>query len=55
MKHTDDHDPVAEWSRCEVCHEALRLAFNRMADLDLSGNGSGELVDRLREIAKGAA
>ena len=52
MRHTDDHDPVAEWSRCAVCNEALRIAFNRMADLKLSQSRAGELVQRLREIAE---
>jgi hypothetical protein len=48
--HNDTHDPVMDWQGCGVCAGLLRQAFVTLADLDLGPNGSGQLVERLREI-----
>jgi hypothetical protein len=51
LRHTDDHDPVAEWSRCSTCSQALSAAFAKLADMDLSPFGSGRLVEVLKQEA----
>jgi hypothetical protein len=51
MRHEDSHDPIAEWSRCWICNQALSAAFARVADLHLGLAEAGELLERIRAEA----
>ena len=44
-------DPIATWDECFVCAEALRRAFNRLADLDLGPKDVETLMAAIRREA----
>lgn len=52
MVHTDDHDPILMWEQCPSCNIGLRLAFNKLADLNLGPRDAGALIERIRELAR---
>jgi hypothetical protein len=49
--HTADHDPVRDHDGCGVCDTALRMAFNRLANLSLGPSDADELIRRLQKMA----
>jgi hypothetical protein len=51
LNHTADHDPTIDHAECFVCAEALRRAFNRLADLDLGPKDVETLMRTIREEA----
>jgi len=49
---TCDHaDPLLTFEECFVCAEKLRVALNKMADLDLGPRDAMALVRTIRELA----
>ena len=47
----DHADPIQTWDECFICAEALRRAFNRLADLDLGPRDVETLMQAIRELA----
>jgi len=51
--HADSHDPTLMHADCETCNAALRIVFNKLADLNLGPRDADTLVERIREMARG--
>jgi hypothetical protein len=50
LTHSPDHDPIRDHNGCGVCDTALRMAFNRLANLSLGPADADELIRRLTEL-----
>jgi hypothetical protein len=53
MKHSPDHDPTVDHGECFTCAAALRLALNRIADMDLGPAEAEQLIRTIRLTALG--
>jgi len=47
----DHADPITTFEECFICAEKLRLALNRMADLDFGPKDAMTLIRKIREVA----